>query len=303
MSDFSLLVLAAGMGSRYGGLKQIDKLGPCGETIIDYSIYDAIEAGYNKVVFVIRKSIEQDFKECIADKYEGRIKVDYVLQELDNIPAGFSLPAERVKPWGTGHAILMAKDKIDGFFTVINGDDFYGRDAFGVSMAYLRQLSLQDKGSYAMVAYQLNKTLSENGAVSRGVCYVDSNHYLVNVKEHTKLQYENGKIINIGDDGNKVEMNPDTMVSMNFWCFHPSIFEHLQTMFTAFLEENIHNIKSEFYIPFVVDTLIKTGKACVKVLGSDAQWYGVTYREDREYVQAKLTEMSKAKLYPSPLWR
>ena len=303
MSDFSLLVLAAGMGSRYGGLKQIDKLGPCGETIIDYSIYDAIEAGYNRVVFVIRKSIEQDFKECIADKYEGRIQVDYVLQELENIPSGFTLPAERVKPWGTGHAILMAKDKIDGFFTVINGDDFYGKDAFRVSMDYLRQLSVQDTGSYAMVAYQLNKTLSENGAVSRGVCCVDANQHLVNVEEHTRLQYQDGNIVNIGDDGNVEIMDADTLVSMNFWCFHPSVFEHLQTMFTAFLTANIKNVKSEFYIPFVVDTLIKTGKAHVKVLSSDAQWYGVTYREDREYVQEKLKEMSKAKIYPSPLWR
>ncbi len=302
-NEYSLLVLAAGMGSRYGGLKQIDKLGPCGETIIDYSIYDAIQAGYTKVVFVIRKSIEQDFNECIADKYDGRIQVDYVLQEIENIPHGFTLPADRQKPWGTGHAILMAKDKIHGFFTVINGDDFYGKNAFKVSADYLRTLSLRDEDHYAMVAYQLSRTLSENGSVSRGVCYVDEHEHLLNVKEHTHLQYEGNVIVNVNDDESRTVMDANTAVSMNFWCFHPSIFKHLESMFTAFLEQNIQNIKSEFYIPSVVDTLIKTGKAQVKVLTSGSQWYGVTYREDRDYVQHKLTEMTQAGIYPSPLWK
>lgn len=302
MNEYTLLVLAAGMGSRYGGLKQIDQLGPNGETIIDYSIYDAMQAGFTKVVFVIRKSIEKDFRECISGKYEGKIKVEFVFQELENIPAGFSVPTDRQKPWGTGHAILMAKDKIDGFFAVINGDDFYGKNAFVSCVDYLKTLTLNDKNAYAMVAYRLDKTLSENGTVSRGVCEVDQNGHLKTVTEHTKLQQKDGQIVNVNEDGSVKLMDANSPVSMNFWVFHPSIFTHLENMFTDFLKNNIANIKSEFYIPFVVDALIRSHQVEVKVLTTDAQWYGVTYKEDKMLVQNKLLEFTTNNDYPTPLW-
>ena len=303
MSDYTLLVLAAGMGSRYGGLKQMDKIGPEGETIIDYSIYDALAAGFTKIVFVIRKSIEADFKECFLNKYQGKINVDYVLQELDDLPAGFQVPADREKPWGTGHAILMAKDKIKGFFAVINGDDFYGRSAFFSCVDYLKTLTLSQKNAYSMVAYRLDKTLSENGTVSRGVCQVDENDYLLSVQEHTKLESTHNGIINTNPDGSIQQIAENSLVSMNFWVFHPSIFEYLQKMFEKFLKEQINNSKSEFYIPFVVDTLIQSGEVKVKVLKTDAQWYGVTYREDRGLVHNKLVELTNNNIYSSPLWK
>ena len=291
------------MGSRYGGLKQIDKLGQGGETIIDYSIYDAVNAGFNKIIFVIRKSIEADFKETVINKFKDKIAVDYVLQELDCLPAGFDVPKEREKPWGTAHAILMAKDKIDGFFAVINGDDFYGKNAFVAMANYLNTLSLDDKKACSMVAYRLGNTLSENGTVSRGICTVDSDFYLEKVVEHTKLKQDKGKIINCENEFLELELLPETPVSMNFWGFHPVIFEHIERLFIHFLQENIHNPKSEFYIPFVVDDLIKEQKIRVKVLQTDAQWYGITYREDRQFVIDKFKEMVDNKIYPSVLWQ
>jgi len=302
MNNRTLLVLAAGMGSRYGGLKQIDKLGQGGETIIDYSIYDAVQAGFNKIVFVIRKSIENDFKEVIINKFADKIAVDYVLQELDCLPAGFDVPKERVKPWGTAHAILMAKDKIDDYFAVVNGDDFYGKKAFVVMANYLNTLSLDDKKSCSMVAYRLGNTLSENGTVSRGVCTVDNNFYLEKVVEHTKISRNNGKIINCENKSSIIKLAPETLVSMNFWGFHPDIFEHIEQLFVDFLQKNIHNPKSEFYIPFVVDNLIKQHKICVKVLQTDSQWYGITYIEDRQQVIDKFKEMVNNKIYPPMLW-
>ena len=302
MNNRTLLVLAAGMGSRYGGLKQIDKLGQGGETIIDYSIYDAVNAGFNKIIFVIRKSIEEDFKTVIINKFKGKIAVDYVLQELDCLPAGFCVPKEREKPWGTAHAILMAKNKIDDFFTVINGDDFYGKNAFAVMANYLNTLSLNDTKACSMVAYRLDNTLSENGTVSRGVCTVDENFYLKKVVEFTKLKQDNGKIINCENEHSITELPPNTPVSMNFWGFHPIIFEHIERLFADFLQENAQNPKSEFYIPFVVDELIRQQKINVKVLQTDAQWYGITYREDRQQVIDKFKEMVDNKIYPPVLW-
>ena len=302
MSNRTLLVLAAGMGSRYGGLKQIDKLGQGGETIIDYSIYDAVQAGFNKIIFVIRKCIEHDFKEVIINKFTNKIAVDYVLQELNCLPCGFEPPKEREKPWGTAHAILMAKDKIDDFFAVINGDDFYGKHAFVVMANYLNTLSLDDKKSYSMVAYRLGNTLSENGTVSRGVCTVDNHFYLEKVVEHTKLKADNGKIINCENELSITELSPETPVSMNFWGFHPAIFEHIEQLFVDFLQKNISNPKSEFYIPFVVDALIKQHKIRVKVLQTDSQWYGITYREDRQQVIDRFKEMVDNKIYPPVLW-
>ena len=299
----SLLVLAAGMGSRYGGVKQIDQLGPGGETIIDYSIYDAIHAGFDKVVFVIRKSIEKDFKEVIIDKYQNIINVDYVFQELDALPAGFTAPQERVKPWGTAHAILMAKDKIDDYFAVINGDDFYGKQSFALLSEYLNTLSLKDVHACSMVAYPLKNTLSENGTVSRGVCSVDSNHNLVGVVEHTKIEKIENTIINRNEEEMTVQLDANTPVSMNFWGFHPAIFNHIEELFIDFLKQNIENNKSEFYIPFVVDELIKKNKIQVKVLQTEASWYGITYKEDRPFVAEKFKEMLEAKIYPSILWK
>ena len=291
MKEYTLLVLAAGMGSRYGGLKQIDALGPNGETIIDYAIYDALQAGFSKVVFVIRKSIEADFCEVVLNKYKGKIAVDYVLQEIDAIPSRFAVPCGRTKPWGTGHAVLMAKDKIDGFFAVINGDDFYGRNSFEILVNYLNTLSLEDVKDNAMVAYSLEKTLSVHGSVSRGVCEVNTEHFLTKVTEHTKLSRQNGQIINENPDGTTKIMSPQTPVSMNFWGFHPQIFTHIEQLFTEFLEKNIDDLKSEFYIPFVVDNLLQNGTIRVKVLETDSQWYGVTYQEDRKFVVDKFKQM------------
>ena len=296
----TLLILAAGVGSRYGGLKQIDTLGPTRETIIDYSVYDAYKAGFGKVVFVIRKSIEHDFKEAISDKYSGKIEVDYVLQEVDSVPSQFSIN-NRTKPWGTGHAVLMAAEKINEPFAVINGDDFYGSDAF-VKMADFLNENNQKTGKYAMVGYYLKNTLSENGFVSRGVCKVNENSILTDVQEHTKIQESNNLIIFEEADGSLKTLEPSTLVSMNFWGFTPDLFGHLKTMFTAFLEKNSNSEKVEFYIPFAVNDLVQTGKAEVKVLNTIASWFGVTYREDRETVVESLRQLHEKGVYPSPLW-
>ena len=300
----TLLVLAAGMGSRYGGVKQIDKLGPNGETIIDYSIYDAMRAGFEKVVFVIRKSIEDDFKEVIFNKYKGRIEVEYVLQELDSLPEGFRCPEERVKPWGTAHAILMAKERINGFFAVINGDDFYGYHAFQTMADYLHTLSLEkDAALYSMVAYRLDNTLSANGSVSRGVCQADELGYLTGVHEYTKIaRTAEGGIAHTNDDGSRVPLDADTLVSMNFWGFHPSLFSHLDRLFNVFLKENLHQSKAECYIPKVVDELIQAGEARVKVLKTDAAWFGITYQEDRPGVVRSFRQLYKEGVYPEKLW-
>lgn len=298
----SLVILAAGVGSRYGGLKQIDKLGPNGETIIDYSVYDAMNAGFDKVVFVIRKSIEQDFKEAIADKYSGKIAVDYVLQEVDRVPAGIEVNPERVKPWGTGHAILMAAEKIDAPFAVINGDDFYGADGFVAMGSYLSTLPASSDHKYAMVGYRLGNTLSENGYVSRGVCSVNGTQDLTNVVEHTQIERKNNRIEAFDTENNVIELAENTPVSMNFWGFTPSLFNHLESMFSQFIAENASNLKAEFYIPTVVNNLIHSNVVEAKVLDTTAQWFGVTYQEDRQTVVDKLAALHQAKVYPSPLW-
>ncbi|MDR1878195.1 MAG: nucleotidyltransferase [Bacteroidales bacterium] len=302
MNECTLLILAAGMGNRYGGLKQIDKLGPGGETIIDYSVYDAMQAGFSKIVFVIRKDIEHEFKAIITDKYKGKIKLDYVFQEIDALPSGFHAPKERTKPWGTAHAVLMAKEKINGFFAVINGDDFYGKNAFVVLFNYLNALSLKDTHACCMASYRLADTLSENGSVSRGVCTVDENHNLTHVQEYTQLTCSDNKIVHQNEDGTTMEFCANTPVSMNFWGFHPAVFAHIEPLFVSFLQKNILNPKAEFYIPFAADDLIKSGKIQVKVLETNSQWYGVTYNEDRRYVKEKFSEMIKANIYPSVLW-
>ncbi|MCQ2263482.1 MAG: NTP transferase domain-containing protein [Bacteroidales bacterium] len=287
----TLLVLAAGMGSRYGGLKQLDRLGPNGETIMDYSVSYALEAGYGKVVFVIRKSMEADFREHILSKYIDRIPVEYVFQELDVLPAGFTVNPERVKPYGTAHAILVAKNAVKEPFTVINADDFYGRDAFRVMADFLRQPQDASAPQFAMVGYRLENTLSENGTVSRGVCTADEDGHLVSITEMTKIQREDGVIRNNAPDGTVTELDGRTPVSMNFWGFTPLFFEKLDEMFCQFLAANNENPKSEFQIPTVINYFLQSGAACINILDSDAQWFGVTYQADRDYVVSRLKEL------------
>ena len=297
----TLLVLAAGMGSRYGGLKQVDQLGPNGETIIDYSIFDAIEAGFGKIVFVIKKAIEEDFKAVIGAKYETRIPVEYVFQELDKLPPGMTVHPERVKPYGTAHAILMGKDVVKEPFAVINGDDFYGKAAFKTMADFLNTLSC-DATTYAMVGYELEKTLSENGFVSRGVCVTDAQNQLIEVVERTKIQKEDGKIVTPLENGIVLTLEAHTPVSMNFWGFTPALFAPLENLFKDFMTANADKPTAEFYIPSVITHLIETKKASVKVLHSDAAWFGVTYQEDRPGVVEKLHAMVQNRIYPSPLF-
>lgn len=287
----TLLVLAAGMGSRYGGLKQLDCLGPHGETIMDYSVAYAIEAEYGKVVFVIRKSMEADFCTHILSKYKDRIPVEYVFQELDVLPEGFAVNPERVKPYGTAHAILVAKNAVKEPFTVINADDFYGRDAFMVMSKFLQEKQDVAHPCFAMVGYKLQNTLSENGSVSRGVCTVNEKDQLVSIKEHTHIERKGSIIQNTSTDGEVTILKGDTPVSMNFWGFTPLFFEKLDAMFCQFLKENNDNPKSEFQIPTVINYFLQSKAADIVILKSDAQWFGVTYQADREYVVRRLKEI------------
>lgn len=298
----TLLVMAAGMGSRYGSLKQIDPVGPSGETIIDYSIFDAIRAGFGKVVFIIRKDIEADFREVFISKLSGRIPIEYVFQELDKLPGGFSLPENRTKPWGTGHALLMAKDLVKEPFAAINADDFYGAGAFKVMADYLQSLDNHNQDDFSMVGYDLANTMSEFGSVSRGICTTDPNAWLCEVTERTKIQFTPEGIADIQDDGSTTTLSSGDIVSMNFWGFTPQFFHLADPLFSEFLQHNLNNPKSEFYIPFVVDALIKKGKARVKVLQSHDKWFGVTYKEDKPLVIAKLQQLTQEGFYPSKLW-
>lgn len=298
----TLLVLAAGMGSRYGSLKQIDPVGPSGETIIDYSIYDAIRAGYGKIVFIIRKSFEKEFKELFISKLKGLIEVEYVFQELENIPSDFKIPAEREKPWGTGHAVLMAKECINEPFTVINGDDFYGAGAFAKMSDYLSSLGPNQQNQFSLVGYQVGNTLSENGSVARGVCISDSDNNLVSVTERTNIQYTRGGIAYQEEDGTLVFLKPETPVSMNFWGFTPEYFKQTEKLFYEFLITRHQELKSEFYIPLAVDTMIKNQTAVVKVLKSTDKWFGVTYKEDKPIVKQKIADLVKVGLYPNKLF-
>ena len=299
----TLLVLAAGMGSRYGSLKQIDPVGPSGETIIDYSIFDAIRAGFGKVVFIIRKSFEQDFKEIFISKLQPHIPVEYVFQEIDNIPDGLTISPERTKPWGTAHAILMAKDVINEPFAVINGDDFYGSGAFETMAAYLTSLTAEQQTEYSLVGYQVGNTMSEHGTVSRGVCLADESNFLKSVTERTNIQYKNGGIAYTDADGAFVFLKPETLVSMNFWGFTPEYFRQTEPMFRNFVKENSDSLKAEFYIPTAIDQLINNSQAKVKVLKSNARWFGVTYKEDKPVVIEKLAQLIKSGVYPSQLWK
>ncbi len=296
----TLLILAAGMGSRYGGLKQIEPVGPCGETILEYSIFDAIRAGFGKVVFVIRKSFAEEFKSRFAGDLADKIQIEYVYQELDNLPKGYTLPEGREKPWGTGHAILMGKDVINEPFAAINADDFYGRESFEVAAKFLTNEVSANK--YSMVGYELKNTLSEFGTVSRGICQTDDQNNLVEITERHQIA-RNGEAITFDDEaGNKVAVADDTAVSMNFWGFHPSLFQHLEAQFKTFLDASMHLPKSEFYIPSVVFELIQQGEVKAEVLHASSPWFGVTYPEDKPYVVEQISQLTAKGEYPEKLW-
>ncbi len=297
----TLLILAAGMGSRYGGLKQVDGLGPNGETIIDYSVYDAIRAGFGKVVFVIRKSIEKDFLEVFGNRFNKSVKVEIAFQELDMLPQGFAVPEGREKPWGTAHAVWVTRHLIDEPFAVINADDFYGYDTFRVLAKELSRPDLE-KGSYFMVGYKLGNTLSEQGAVSRGVCSTNADGFLLDVVERTHIERTGGVVKYKDENGNLVPVDENVPVSMNFWGFTPDFFEYTEKLMSDFFSNQIGNVKAEFYIPTVVNRAIKEGVARCKVLETKASWFGVTYPGDRPHVVAKLKELTGKGEYPSPLW-
>jgi len=297
----TLLILAAGMGSRYGGLKQIDPVGVSGEAIIEYSIYDAIKAGFGKVVFVIRRDFEALFKEKIGGKFESRIKVEYAFQDRDAfIPKHLNIPEERTKPWGTGHAVLVAKNVINEPFAVINADDYYGEASFEQIAEFLKEEAAPNQ--HAMVGYVLENTLSDHGTVNRGVCKKDSNGNLVEVIERYRLKQAGDAVEFFDENGEKGSTPLDSVVSMNFWGFHHSIFEVYESMFTSFIEENIDVDKSEFLIPTLVDYQIRNGHANYKVLTCEDKWYGVTYKADKEPVQQAFAEMTIEGTYPTPLW-
>jgi UTP-glucose-1-phosphate uridylyltransferase len=298
MTKPTLLVLAAGMGSRYGGLKQIDPVGPNGETIIDYSVFDALRAGFGKLVFVIRRDIEQAFKEHVGARFEKRVAVEYVFQELDKLPPGFSIPAGRTKPWGTTHAILMADGVIKENFAAINADDFYGRQAYKILAEHLTSGSVD----YAMVGFILRNTLSEFGSVARGVSRVDANNFLTNIVEMMKIEPDGNGAKNTEADGKITRLTGDEAVSMNFWGFTPAVFEQLRVQFTAFLKKSGQEEKSECYIPATVGELVTGGRAKVKVLRTNDSWFGVTYREDRPRVVESIRKLIARGDYPEKLW-
>jgi len=297
----TLLILAAGLGSRYGGVKQMDKIGPSGESIIDYSIYDAVKAGFGKVVFVLNPKIEKDFREIYEPRLKGKIETEFVLQEITNIPEGVEFNPDRVKPWGTGHAVLMAKEVINEPFAVINADDFYGRDAYKVLADFLTTLS-NSQTDYAMVGYLLKNTLSDFGSVSRGVCSSDEQGFLTDVVERTSIVKKNNKVF-YTDNNKETEIDEDSIVSMNFWGFTPRFFEQLDRDFRKFIVENANQLKAEFFIPLVVNNLIKSKEATIKVLKSTAQWFGITYQEDKPVTIQKVKQLVEQGVYPENLWK
>lgn len=301
----TLLLLAAGMGSRYGGLKQLDGLGPNGETIMDYSIYDAIQAGFGKIVWVIRKDFEQDFRDKILSKYEGKIPCELVFQSLDKLPEGYTVPEGRTKPWGTNHAVMMAKDAIHEPFCVINCDDFYNRDCFQVIGKFLANLPENSNGKYAMVGFRVSNTLSDNGTVSRGVCSKDENEHLTSCVERTEIERkEDGKVAYKDEKGEWVNIPDNNPVSMNVWGFTPDYFEYSDKFFKEFLDAPTTkaNIKAEYLIPWVVDKLIHSGKATCKVLDTTSKWFGVTYSADRPSVVEKIQKLVDEGVYPAKLF-
>ena len=297
----TLFILAAGMGSRYGGLKQLDGLGPSGETIMDYSIYDAIKAGFGKIVFVIREHFEADFRNIVLNKYKNIIETDIVFQEINKVPAGSRYLPEREKPWGTNHAVLMGKNVINEPFAVINADDFYGQESFAILADFLKSMEGK-QNEYCMIGYRVGNTLSESGAVSRGVCEVDENGFLKNVVERTHIEEKEGKIIYKSETGENVTIDHNTPVSMNMWGFTPDYFDYSLDFFKEFLNEHGQELKSEFYIPLAVNNLIVEGKAACKVLDTPSKWFGVTYAEDRPQTVKDIKDLVNQGIYPSKLF-
>ncbi|MCF8304694.1 MAG: nucleotidyltransferase [Bacteroidales bacterium] len=299
----TLLVLAAGIGSRYGGIKQLDPVGPSGENIIDYSVYDAIQAGFGKVVFVIRKDIEEDFRKIYEPRLHGKIEQEYVLQQFEDIPDGFELNPDRKKPWGTAHAVLAARYKIHEPFAVINADDFYGREAFQVLAGFMNKPENQSKDKFAMVGFQVKNTLSDFGGVSRGICYSDEKGHLKDVVERYKIRREDGAIKYLDDEGKEGTLDENTLVSMNFWGFQPFFFEYAGKEFNDFMKENHDKPKAEFLIPTVINKMIEEGRITVKVLESTQQWFGVTYKEDKQQTEANIRRLIRQGVYPENLWK
>ena len=295
----TLLILAAGMASRYGSMKQTEGFGPDGETIMDYSIYNAIRAGFGKVVFIIRKDFAENFKEVFEPKLKGRIEVDYVYQELEDFVDKIHMPEGRTKPWGTGHALLCAKEKVKEPFAVINADDFYGKDSFEKAADFL--INKCDENTSAIIGYKLVNTLSEHGTVSRGVCEVDENNLLTVINERIKIYKKEDDVV-FEVESNLTVLKDDTNVSMNFWCFHPSVFNITEKLFAEFPKNNMENIKAEFFIPYVADFILKNPNSKILVIPTSSQWFGVTYKEDAVGVKESLYKLIEAGEYPDRLW-
>lgn len=298
----TLLILAAGMGSRYGGMKQVDAFGPSGETITDYSIYDAIKAGFERFVFVISPYMEEEFSTNYILKFPSYLKVEYVIQSLEDLPRGFKLPKNREKPWGTAHAVLMAKDVINEPFAVINADDYYGRKSYKIMNHFLTQTSEMAPGNYCMVGYELEKTISEHGSVSRGICSVDTKGYLTGMVERTKIYLKDNRIFHEDEEGTLHELGPKDTVSMNLFGFTPDFFHHIEKDFKMFLKKNTHNPKAELYIPYVVNNLITAEKATMSVLNTPDSWFGVTYQDDKPRVLKAIRNLVDEGIYPESLW-
>lgn len=299
----TLLILAAGIGSRFGGLKQATGVGPSGEAILDYSIYDAIRAGFGRVVFVIRRDILDDMQHIFFDKWKDKIEVDFVFQELDDLPGGFKPPAERTKPWGTGHAIWVARHKIREPFCMINADDFYGRRSYEMAAGFLKNMDNLLHGRYALIGYILKNTLSEHGFVSRAEGETNPDGTLKSITERLKIKREGDTVVYQDDQGNIRTISENTLVSMNIWAFMPSLFKYLDEDIVDFLRENSNSVKAEFLLPNLIDKLIKTGNVEIPVIPTDAQWFGMTYREDLEMVQSKLSVLVNHGEYPTPIWK
>jgi UTP-glucose-1-phosphate uridylyltransferase len=298
----TLLVLAAGIGSRYGGLKQADGVGPSGEAILDYSIFDAIQAGFKKIVFVIRRDIEKEMKQVFFDKWNEKVEIKSVFQETTSLPGGYECPEGRTKPWGTGHAIWVARDIVREPFAVINADDFYGREAYEQAAGFLSDMDNLLHSRYCLIGYTLKNTLSEHGYVSRAECQTDQHGRLASITERLKIKREDGNIVYQGDDGNRYELDQETIVSMNIWGFMPSLFDYLENDLLDFIKDYSTNLKAEFLLPDVIDRLIKSAMVEIPVLTTDARWFGMTYREDREVVSDNLKDLVNRGIYPSPVW-
>ncbi len=299
--ESTLLILAAGMASRYGSMKQTQGFGPSGETIMDYSIYDAIASGFTKIVFIIRKDFAEDFKAIFEPKLKGRIKTEYVYQDLHSHIDGYKVPEDRTKPWGTAHAVLCAIDVVKEPFAVINADDFYGREAFQKAHTFLTTACNPEL--YSIIGYELIKTLSENGSVSRGVCEVDPKNNLISIAERVKIYQDENNKITYEEGDKKFEVPSDSKVSMNFWCFDPSVFQFIEKIFMEFLAKNITNPKAEFFIPIIGDRFIHEGKGAIEVIPTSAKWFGVTYKEDAPDVQKSLNKLISDGEYPRKLWQ